>query len=1634
MRTKFLLTMFSLVLFAFCGTSLKAQVAKIGDAEYESLTKALTAAKEMTSDVTVEIYDKVTLNQALTGSYSSIKFVGETENAEIYLDIQGYSEAAGKKVAFEDLKLSKVAGGYVTNAGFMNLAFGVYDVTEATYTNCTFLNGAYASTGNVKFAGCTFYRSHDRYGLWAYGDVDVTVDGCTFADIRGIKMYAEGGAKTVNLTVKNTDFTEAVDKPAIVLTYGESVTLLNNTYSSKGVFELDLDGAPNGTPVTSDFYPTCVNDNGACGVLVDGKIYTTAAQAAAVATKGSNVTLLHDSAETVEFAAGVKLNKNGFEAAGVTVKVEDVAKIGETYYATFAKAYSKAQAGQTIELLADVKLTNKLTIDKAITIDGNGHSIIADETAVWYTVSGKFNTKNYKTHLLSVNASGITLKDIVLDNNNNAAGINVYCAQNVVFDNVSIINATKGQAALTVNGSTVTAKNAFKALGNSVAIDISNGSGVTSALGFIVEEGTVFHLDDKTVKFGSNAVVDDMTNAVAADGKPYFVAKDTAYFYTVAQMESRTTAYSNGLTLLADVALDNDKFEVNGTLNLNECNLTFNILKVSSKLTLAGKGNVKGQFVLTKKVATLIAAEGLNVTTNVDNHYVVYNEVYTVVAVTIPEVEVTDIKSTLTGSDPDLTFALNFKIKDLENIQNDEAYLEALMNSYGNWYTDYVLTVEGLTSESVTFNANGDADGYLAGQYDAWSDSWVSVPFENVEIQNGASLYIMEYAAELMGKSGLRFILQEIAEIVQNFNCGVFFTPEFMAANPDMKVTLDLVVFTENEQGDKTFYNNGPVASNSFDVTNIAAVVSGENKQSQYYDTFAKAYAAAKAGETITLLADMTSSDPVTINKSITLDGNGKTLTYTGSNRAINVDNADSDADLTIKNLTVDCTASYCERGISYNDSGELTLEGVTVKGTNVTYALNLPGSSDNATVTINNSSLTGNIALNVWGENAIITATDSHFTSVDKVTHENYSAIALNNDGSTAAEGTIVYINGGSITAKDENGNRSNAVRNSTNNGEVHISETTVVIGLYSRPVAIVDYGTNQFYSCATLQAAVDKAIETNGSVKLIANAAGAGVVIKESVTIDFNGKTYSLTEGVGSTGTESNGFQILKGNNVTLKNGTLNVAAESAEKFYILVQNYANLNVKDMTLDGTYLDKWSKADGDSYVLSNNSGKVNIINSTITSHNKGALAYAFDVCKYANYEAPVVTLDETSEINGKVELSGGQFYPAKAVTVSMTKAVESYQVADNNEELESGWYTISAPFAVKPTLTEGYELFRYNEAEAMWENHKNSEHNSFGLEVGRGYLYAHAKGADLNLVGEVNIVEKYSTTLSYTANEGHELEGFHLLGNPYTFSISGNHFSGDVADGFYTLANSGAWLPKTKADEITVGEGFLVQAEAETAFAINKTATATRNADNGSLQINVANAKYSDVAYVSFNEGIGLSKVSHQNANIPMVYVPVEGENYSIAYMSADVEEIPFAFEAKTMGSYTISVEAQNCEFETMTLVDRFTGVETNLLFEDYSFIAKSGDNSDRFIIRLSNETLNLEDENFVYINNNGLIIDNASSNATLQIFDVMGRPVASYNLSGSANISMESLTNGVYILRLMDENNVRVQKVVID
>ncbi len=432
------------------------------------------------------------------------------------------------------------------------------------------------------------------------GEGDITITGCNFKT-NSTAIYYEVARD--NLVVDNNTF-ELGDNVNVILLRGDGQFTNNTIVSGRTV------NVVSGSPV--------VTGNDFNNVRL--KVYNVAT--ATIEDNEINVLEFNDDTEVKSTFVKNILSaeaKEKSEAAGVInhTKTYEVSTMAE-----LTDALTDADNGDTIALLKDVVLKGKFTITKEITINGNGNSIIADETAVWYTGSGF--SKKYN-HLIGVNSDNVTLKDIVLDNKNSAGGINVYQAQNVVFDNVSIINATKGMAALTVNGSTLTVKNKFKTLGNAIAIDISNGSNVTSKLGVTVEEGTVFDLDNKTVKFASVAE-NDMTGAKNADGTPYFAAMDNAYYYTVAQIQSRATEFSNGLKLLADVELLSN-LKVKGTLNLNGKTLTLaegKVINVGSNLTVEGNGTVNGEFILTNTNASITGPEGLNVTTTVEGYVVKY--------------------------------------------------------------------------------------------------------------------------------------------------------------------------------------------------------------------------------------------------------------------------------------------------------------------------------------------------------------------------------------------------------------------------------------------------------------------------------------------------------------------------------------------------------------------------------------------------------------------------------------------------------------------------------------------------------------------------------------------------------------------------------------------------------------------------------------------------------------------------------------------------------------------------------------------------------------------------------------------------------------------------------------------------
>ena len=155
----------------------------------------------------------------------------------------------------------------------------------------------------------------------------------------------------------------------------------------------------------------------------------------------------------------------------------------------------------------------------------------------------------------------------------------------------------------------------------------------------------------------------------------------------------------------------------------------------------------------------------------------------------------------------------------------------------------------------------------------------------------------------------------------------------------------------------------------------VAQVLEATGSSVKAFATLDEAFNAVIEGQTVRLLKDLT--EDVTINKNITLDLGGKTLTNTGAGKATVY--VPKDVKATVKNGIVMGGASYYNIAVGTEAApgGELTLIGVTATAGN-------DGSSmiDNwGTLTIESGTYTGGLNVVKSEPNAVLTITGGKFT-----------------------------------------------------------------------------------------------------------------------------------------------------------------------------------------------------------------------------------------------------------------------------------------------------------------------------------------------------------------------------------------------------------------------------------------------------------------------------------------------------------------------------------------------------------------------------------------------------------------------------------------------------------------------------
>ena len=368
--------------------------------------------------------------------------------------------------------------------------------------------------------------------------------------------------------------------------------------------------------------------------------------------------------------------------------------------------------------------------------------------------------------------------------------------------------------------------------------------------------------------------------------------------------------------------------------------------------------------------------------------------------------------------------------------------------------------------------------------------------------------------------------------------------------------------------------------------------------------------------------------------------------------------------------------------------------------------------------------------------------------------------------------------------------------------------------------------------------------------------------------------------------------------------------------------------------------------------------------------------------------------------------------------------------------ESAGGYYLIASPIGeVSPTNVGGmldneYDLYYFDQAQDLeWINYKGDDGN-FNLVPGKGYLYANSEDVTLTFIGTPYSGDG-TVELVYDDNAV-DFKGWNLVGNPFAETAYIDRTE------FYVMKSDGTEVITPESNEIGAMEGIFVVAAEDGEYVTFSTSNA--NLGKGQIVLNVTQDQGNviDRAIVRFGQGGTLPKFM-LNQNNTKLYIPKDNKDFAVV-RSSNSGRLPVNFEPAQDGVYFINVSVENLSnMKYLHLVDHEAGLDFDLLQDPvYKFEAKTNGKPGRFelVFKKSSQFKELFSSNsgisFSFCNNGNWIINN-EGDAVLQVIDINGRILSNEEISGSVSKRIDAAP-GVYMLRLINNNDVKVQKIVVE
>lgn len=729
---------------------------------------------------------------------------------------------------------------------------GFIRINNTVVENCT-LEGrtAYWGYETAKFVNATFNAPEGDYALWDYSTKAMTFEGCTFnISGKGVNVYVEaanadeGVTRTVavnNCTVESTKENKAF------------LNIKNSTQS----YDVTLSGTNTVNGLTA---------NGTTGSALY-QVETTEV----TETTGKPVTVKQENkAGELETVYEVKKTEKAY-----------VAEVKGVKYETLQAAIDAAAQNATVTLLADA--TEDVVISKSITLDLGGKTLTN-------TNAGKAT--------ISVTGGTVTVQ-----NGNVVGGTSYYN-----------IEVTKGSNAnLTLTDVTATAGNTGSSMiDNWGTLTITSGT-YTGGLNVVKsEEGSVLNISGGTftretaprwgitgtvLVYGTTTITGGTFNEKSTSTNARVVVTGRVNGYTSITYVKGGTFNGNGNNVFHHLspAQADDSFEVSGgTFNKSIPDYYCADGFIPTKNAAGTYGVKEGHYVAavgSKKYETLadairLAAKGKtvklladvadcgiltiskNITLDGGGHTISGNSS---ISVNMPGNAAADVT------------IKNVNFKDIANGNKLSAFYFSQVKGK--------LTITGCTFDSIEYEAiqvtpmEGAEVNVSSNVFKAKADG-TQVRHIHIEMAYGSGFDCEGQNIKLTVTDN-----QLHGTVSGDASMGIWWvgTDSTLKVDGNYMEHPETVSITLSNGG--VHYNRGdliyPARSQAdADVDDLIPAVivadkaSGESKI-KAYSTLADAVAAAQDGQTVRLLADVEQNTQLTINKSITLDLNGKTIRNT---------------------------------------------------------------------------------------------------------------------------------------------------------------------------------------------------------------------------------------------------------------------------------------------------------------------------------------------------------------------------------------------------------------------------------------------------------------------------------------------------------------------------------------------------------------------------------------------------------------------------------------------------------------------------------------------------------------------------------------------------------------------------------